>query len=101
MNEKECLACSLQAETGRVPGGTIFETKNWMLEHAFDVPLPGFCILKSKRHVEHVAELNGEESAELGLILQKVTAAVKKATGAEKIYVLSYGEVVRHVHFWI
>jgi diadenosine tetraphosphate (Ap4A) HIT family hydrolase len=63
--------------------------------------LRGWLILKPERHVEHVAELTAEESASLGPLIQKASRALMTALGAERVYVMSMGEVVRHVHVYL
>lgn len=63
--------------------------------------LPGFLIVKPIRHCEHIAHLSAEEAARLGPILQRTTQAVMKVVGAEKVYVVSLGELVKHIHFCI
>lgn len=83
------------------PGGTIHEEGGWLLEHAISpVPLRGWLILKPRRHVEHLAELNPAESQALGPLIEKVSRAMVNALGPERVYVCSFGEVVKHVHFY-
>ena len=96
-----CLACDATAGRLQPPGGTIVEESGWLLEHALSpVPLRGWLILKPRRHVEHLAELEEGEAAALGPLISKVSAAMMSALGAERIYVASFGEIVRHVHIY-
>ena|SRR5438093_7400742 len=97
-----CIACD--ATDGRLqpPGGVIFADEHWVLEHSLSpVLLPGWLILKPRRHVEHIAELTTAESATLGHLLVRASAAVKAALNAERVYVCSFGESVNHVHFYV
>lgn len=97
-----CMACDVL--TGRItpPGGTIFDDGLWVLDHSTSpVLLRGWLILKPRRHVEHLAELSEPEAASLGPLISKVSAALMRALGAEKVYVCSFGEVVRHVHWYL
>ena len=96
-----CLACDVTA--GRIvpPGGTIHEDAGWLLEHAISpVPLKGWLILKPRRHVEHLAALSPEEARALGPLIQKVSGAMLKALEPERVYLCSFGEVVKHVHLY-
>ena len=96
-----CLACDVTAGRITPPGGTILEEGGWLLEHAISpVPLKGWLILKPKRHVEHLAALNDIEARELGPLIQKVSNAIMKALEPERVYLASFGEVVKHVHFY-
>ena len=99
--DERCLACDVTARRIRPPGGTIHEEGGWLLEHAISpVPLKGWLILKPRRHVEHLAGLTDQEAEALGLLIGKVSNAIMKALGAERVYVASFGEVVKHVHLY-
>jgi diadenosine tetraphosphate (Ap4A) HIT family hydrolase len=61
--------------------------------------VPGNLFLILKRHAEQLAELTSDEAASLGPLIQNVCAALTEALHPVKIYVASYGEGVRHIHF--
>jgi hypothetical protein len=42
--------------------------------------------------------MNEREAAELGGLLARLSAAIERATAAEKVYVLAYGELFPHFH---
>lgn len=96
-----CLTCQILRGELNPPGGIILQTKYWSCDHAYDIPLPGFLFLKTNRHVESIASLNENEANEFGSVLLKITKAMDKILEPERIYVLRYGEVIRHVHFWL
>jgi len=99
--DDRCLACDVTARRIVPPGGTIHEEGGWLLEHAISpVPLKGWLILKPKRHVEHLAALTPGESQTLGPLIAKVSRAMEQALRPERVYVCSFGEVVKHVHFY-
>jgi diadenosine tetraphosphate (Ap4A) HIT family hydrolase len=96
-----CLACDVTARRIEPPGGTIHEAGGWLLEHALSpVPLKGWLILKPIRHVEHLAALTADEAEALGPLIAKVSAAMMRALAPDRVYLSSFGEVVRHVHFY-
>jgi diadenosine tetraphosphate (Ap4A) HIT family hydrolase len=85
-----------------VPGGTIWEDDFWRLESAVSPVLwRGFLILKLKRHCEHLAELTPAEAAGLGPAIRAGCAALVTVLAPAKIYVASFGDGVRHIHFWL
>ncbi|MCX5438676.1 hypothetical protein OHB53_23185 [Streptomyces sp. NBC_00056] len=54
------------------------------------------------RHVLHVSELTGSESAELGPLLQRTSAAVTAVMNPEQVYVCLWSHadaVPGHLHF--
>lgn len=97
-----CMACDVLEGRLEAPGGTIFREGGWVLDHSLSpCALRGWLILKPERHVEHVAELTPEESASVGSLIQRASRALMAALDAERVYVMSMGEVVRHVHFYL
>jgi diadenosine tetraphosphate (Ap4A) HIT family hydrolase len=58
-------------------------------------------ILIPRRHVEHLAELSEDEAAGLGPLVVRTSAAIVRALGAERVYACSFGELVRHVHWYL
>jgi histidine triad (HIT) family protein len=51
-----------------------------------------------KRHVPTMAELNPDEARAFGMIMARVSKALKKMEGAEHIYALVSGNSVPHLH---
>ena len=86
---------------GRIapPGGTILRAGGWVLDHSISpCLLRGWLILKPERHIEHLAELRRTEAAALGPLIQKASRALMDGVDAERVYVMSMGEMVAHVH---
>ena len=52
-----------------------------------------------RRHAIGSAALNDAEQGSLGPLLARLTAAITLATGAEKVYVVAFGEAFPHWHF--
>jgi diadenosine tetraphosphate (Ap4A) HIT family hydrolase len=61
----------------------------------------GFLIIKLKRHCEHLAELSSGEALALGPIIQSTCLALTEILEPAKVYVCSYGDGSKHVHFWV
>ena len=96
------MSCDILAGRRTEPGGVIYEDEYWhvgsMVRPVF---WPGFLIVKLKRHCEHLAELTPEEAATLGPVLQMTCSAVAGVLKPAKVYVCSFGDGVKHIHFWI
>jgi diadenosine tetraphosphate (Ap4A) HIT family hydrolase len=82
-----CLACDLAEGRVDLPGGEIFVTGHWIVEHCVGPLGVGTLIVKPKRQVVHVWELDPDEAAELGPLLRRVTAAVAELTEPDQVYV--------------
>lgn len=102
MPEVGCLACDLAEGRRPLPGGVIHESPFWLVEHCVGTLGVGTLIVKPRRHVLAVAELEDDESAELGPLLRKAAAVARDLTDAEQVYVCLWshagGEPV-HIHF--
>lgn len=97
-----CLAYSVLSGKVQAPGGVIYEDNYWVLEHSLSpVLLPGYLIIKLKRHSEHLAELTSEEANALGRIIQNTCSALSRVVKPAKIHVCSWREQVKHIHFHV
>ena len=102
MSDNGCIACDVVA--GRIvpPGGIVLDDGVWVLSHSISpVLLRGWLILEPKRHVEHLADLSEVEAVALGPLIARVSSAVMRVLQAEKVYACSFGEDVRHVHWYL
>jgi len=61
----------------------------------------GTFLVESKRHFLDHGEMKDHEGEELGRILRRLYRAIKKATGAERIYSLSMMDGTPHFHLWL
>ena len=102
MPPENCSVCAELDGRVTVPGGVVFQDASWQVaHHAGPWTDPGEVIVKARRHVESIAQLTDAESAALGPVLRAAVAAVERVVRPERVYVASYGERVRHVHFFL
>lgn len=102
MHSESCSLCAELAGRVPAPGGVVFRNEWWeVAHHTGPWTDPGELIVKTRRHVESLAELTPGEAAALGPILRAAVAAVERVVRPERVYVASYGERVRHVHFFL
>jgi diadenosine tetraphosphate (Ap4A) HIT family hydrolase len=96
------MACDIVDGVLAVPGGVILEEDSWLVDHSVSpVMLAGFLIAKPTRHVEHIAHLTDGEAPAMGRVLRKASDALMRVLAPEKVYVCSFGSLVRHVHFYL
>lgn len=99
-----CLACDLSAGRQPLPGGLIYRTKHWNVEHALGPLGPGTLIVKPARHVTNVGDLNDDEAAELGPLLRDTTAIARRLVDADQVYNCLWSHADRqpgHIHYVI
>lgn len=98
-----CLACDLAEGRVDLPGGEILATGRWIVEHCVGPLGVGTLIVKPKRHVVHVWDLEQTEAAELGPLLRRVTAALAELMEPDQVYVGLWshaGAKPVHIH-WV
>ncbi|MYL20121.1 HIT domain-containing protein [Halobacillus litoralis] len=79
--------------------GILFENDAWVISagpHASHVL--GYVYLEPKRHVEDWTELSTEEFSQVGPLVKKVEAFLKEQGKAERLYMVTISEAVRHLH---
>lgn len=97
-----CMACRCVHGDEPLPGGTLLRTANWVVQHSKGPLGLGTLAVMPIRHVLHVSDLTVSESAELGPLLQRTSAAVTAAMNPEQVYVCLWSHadaVPGHLHF--
>jgi diadenosine tetraphosphate (Ap4A) HIT family hydrolase len=89
-----------------VPGGIIYESERWLVDHCIGPLGVGTLIVKPKRHVVHVWDLDDDEVSVLGPLLKRTAAVVAELTRPSQVYVCLWshaggetGGEPGHVHF--
>jgi diadenosine tetraphosphate (Ap4A) HIT family hydrolase len=97
-----CMSCDILTGRRTQPGGTIYEDEYWDVGSVVSpVVWHGFLIIKLKRHCEHLAELTSAEATALGPIIQATCQALQEVLHPGKVYICSFGDGVKHIHFWV
>lgn len=99
----ECYACERNADAVLPPRECAAKLGIWRAAHAFNSTLPGWMVLVPDRHVDSIAELSADESADLGRLIHGVSAALVSELGALKSYVMLFAEApgFSHLHVHI
>ena len=102
MSADDCPVCAELAGLISAPGGSVYRNAWWeVAHHTGPWTDPGELIVKARRHVESMSGLTADEAGSLGPVLRAAVAAVERVVRPERVYVASYGERVRHVHFFL
>jgi diadenosine tetraphosphate (Ap4A) HIT family hydrolase len=102
MTTTPCSICDQVAGRVAAPGGPVYDDGFWLVSHHTGPHTdPGELIVKLRRHCESLSELTPAEAAALGPVLRASVAAIERVVRPERTYVASYGERVRHVHFFL
>jgi ATP adenylyltransferase len=99
---EQCLACGLTSGEMDLPGGRIYATTHWVVEHCIGPLGVGTLIVKPLRHCVHVWELTDEEATELGPLLRRVAATIRAILNCDQVYVCLWshaGWKPGHIHY--
>ena len=77
----------------------LWEDEWFRLEASAECTVPGYLVLRAKGPAVTLGRLAPEAARRLGSVLARVAAAIEAATGAERVYVLSFCEEDPHLHF--
>jgi diadenosine tetraphosphate (Ap4A) HIT family hydrolase len=77
----------------------VFADELFILEQSTECAIPGYLILRLKGEETSLARLAPEKARALGEMLARATAAIEETVGAERVYILSFCEVERRLHF--
>jgi diadenosine tetraphosphate (Ap4A) HIT family hydrolase len=94
MSAAQCHVCEGWAEA---PAEAVAHRgAHWVAIAAGDVP--GWLRLQTIRHGEWLWDMTGDEAAEFGPLVAALSAALRRVTGAERVYLIALGENSLHVH---
>jgi len=100
----ECLFCQIQQGLIPVIGGPICEDELVMATHYSYDRLPtylGYLVVQTRRHAPTFADLTDDEASAVGLLITRLARALKECAGAERCYVVFFGEATPHLHIFI
>lgn len=97
----DCLFCTIQHAEKPPVGGVLYEDELVYAHHYVPENRPaylGHVMVETKRHIPDFAGLTPDEAQAVGLLITRLSSALKTCTGAEKVYAEFYGEVTPHLH---
>ncbi len=98
--KSECVGCAIVRGEVNLPGGIIYDGESIILAADPEIPIPGFLIITSKRHIQSFAELTADERTEIGNTIAIAERAIKDLKIAETV-TLVQEERSKHFHIWI
>jgi diadenosine tetraphosphate (Ap4A) HIT family hydrolase len=96
----ECVGCAIAAKVIEPPGSLILETKNFVLHQDPVIPIKGFLIIASKKHISSIAQLSFEEARELFDLVYRARIAMSCIPGIQNVTIIQE-ERSSHLHIWL
>tara|TARA_Y100000310_G_scaffold332510_1_gene408231 strand:- start:1910 stop:2401 length:492 start_codon:yes stop_codon:yes gene_type:complete len=60
----KCISCALANKETNTEGGLIYKSKYFEVRQDFEIPIPAFFVISSKRHIIGFADFNEKEKKE-------------------------------------
>ena len=90
-----CLLCAMEQADER---SVVFRDPLWAAEIVPGYDVPGWFILRARRHAERITGLDESELTSFARRARDLVAAVTDVTGAPATYLLVFGENYPHFH---
>jgi len=97
----DCLGCAVQKGEVEIIGGIIAETDHFLVAQDFEIPIPSFLILFSKRHLISLADFSEAEKKDFTEFLVKVREAMRDSLGIDKVTLVQEEKSTHHFHVWL
>jgi len=94
------VECSIGNGEIAPPGDIIVDTKNFVLHQDPEVPISGFLIIASKKHIKSISELSLEESTEFFELVYKARLVMKNVVNINEVTIIQE-ERSGHFHMWL
>jgi diadenosine tetraphosphate (Ap4A) HIT family hydrolase len=95
VEKPDCAICNLVSGAAGTP---VFSDDHWVLGMLEGLEAPGWLVLAQRRHGIGAVGMTDAEAISLGPVLKLATTAIEEVTGAERVYVVAYGENSPHWH---
>ncbi len=95
----ECMGCAVTDGSMSVPGGIIQKTNYFVVHQDPLIPLPGFLVIASLRHIRSMVEMTNTEYDEFSHLFRITHRAIKETTQIENLTIVQEESSI-HYHLW-
>jgi diadenosine tetraphosphate (Ap4A) HIT family hydrolase len=100
VNKKiSCLGCD--RENGKINLGDIVKSKYFDAHQDYEIPIPGFIIISSRRHILSVDQFTKREQVDFIKFFIKIRKALRKVLKIKVVYLIQEEDTSHHFHLWI
>ncbi len=96
-----CLGCEIISGNIKPFGGILYKSKNFCVTQDLELPIEGFIIISSIRHVEKLNQLNDEERTELISLAIKITDILTDNDICNDFNLILEEKPNVHFHMWV
>jgi diadenosine tetraphosphate (Ap4A) HIT family hydrolase len=95
----DCMGCAVSSGAMLVPGGMIHRTQHFCVHQDPLIPLPGFLVIGSNRHIRSIGEMQPAEYDQFAMLLKVTHQAIRAGTGVEHLTIIQEESSI-HFHLW-
>ena len=97
--DTDCMGCAIADGSKSVPGGILRRTQYFAVYQDPLIPLPGFMVIPSQRHIRSISEMSDSEYNELSHLIKTTHHAIKEVTKIEHLTIIQEERSI-HFHLW-
>ena len=98
---KKCLSCEIANGTIAPYGGILYKSENFAVMQDVELPINGFIVIASIRHLEKFTELTEDEQVELTKLINKTLNILRNNGVAEEYNIILEEKKNYHFHIWL
>jgi diadenosine tetraphosphate (Ap4A) HIT family hydrolase len=95
----DCMGCAISEGSMLVPGGFIHRTQHFCVHQDPLIPLPGFLVVASLRHIRSISDMQDAEFEDFMRLVKTAQHAIREATGIESLTIVQEEHSI-HFHLW-
>jgi len=103
-NEVDCLSCAINSGEYKVPCGLICSTEHFGVNQDCEIPIPGFIIISSKRHIHSIDQFTEDEQKDFISLIVKLRRGMRDVLEIGQINMIVAelpGRKDDHFHLWL
>jgi hypothetical protein len=95
----DCMGCAIADGSISVPGDIIQKTQHFVVHQDPLIPLPGFLVIASLRHIRSISEMSDAEYDEFAHLVRTTHRVIKEITKIEHLTIVQEERSI-HFHLW-
>lgn len=96
-----CLGCEIVNGNLKPFCGILYKDEEFIITQDYELPINGFIIISTTRHIEKFTELSNSERINLVELINKTLSVLRKNNIAEEFNVILEEKQGIHFHVWL
>lgn len=96
-----CMACEINKGNLKVFGGILYESEYFNVMQDIELPIDGFVVIATKRHVEKLTDLSDDERTNLMELANKCLTILRVNNVCDEYNLILEEKKNYHFHLWL